>query len=138
VGTRAGRETSDGAAACLVCPRHRCMSPSASDTFIPCKLCRNQVEPAADGAGAPRQPPPATPPPVPAGAPPTVPPQAMIDALCGGPPIGGADFARFDGELDCEMGRQFEVRPHIALSAALGIYIYILCRDRPTCTLPSV
>lgn len=58
--------------------------------------------------GEPREPPPETPPPAPAGAPPAMPPAAMLDALWGGP-AGGADFARFTGELDSEMGRQFEV-----------------------------
>ena len=54
---------------------------------------------------APTEPPPSAPPPTPAGAPPPMPPP--LDPLRG---IAGADFARFDGELDSEMGRQFEVR----------------------------
>ncbi len=72
------------------------------------------IEAAADGAGEPRQPPPATPPPAPAGAPPVAPPPAMLDALRGGL-FGNTDFARFDGELDSEMGRQFEVTTFFAV-----------------------
>ena len=64
-----------------------------------------QGEAGSDADGEPSEPPPAAPPPLPAGAPPTMPP--MFDTLRGG--ISGGDFARFDGELDSEMGRQFEV-----------------------------
>ena len=70
------------------------------------KCCIVQAGAASHGDGQPMEPPPAAPPPVPAGAPPAMPPP-MFDPLRGG--ITGGDFARFDGELDSEMGRQFEV-----------------------------
>ena len=71
--------------------------------FSACTRVRQDDE-ASEGDAEPTEPPPSAPPPAPAGAPPPAPPP--LDPLRG---IASADFARFDGELDSEMGRQFEV-----------------------------